>query len=82
MAFCSYLFRYYSPKELEGRGVKHVKIRTEGHVVPSEGVVQQFYRFFENLPKKDFVHIYEHIKMQTVRDGSKNLFTESVFFRT
>ena len=54
MAFCSYLFRYYSPKELEGRGVKHVKIRTEGHVVPSEGVVQQFYRF-ENLSKKDFL---------------------------
>ena len=35
--------------------------------------------FFENLPKKDFVHIYEHIKVQTVRDGSKNLFTESFF---
>ena len=40
------LLRYYSPKELEGRGVKHVKILTEGRVVPSEGVVHQFYRYF------------------------------------
>jgi len=37
-------YRYYSPKELESKGVKHVKILTEGKVVPSEGVVQQFYR--------------------------------------
>ena len=27
---------------------------------------------------KRTVHIYEHIKVQTIRDGSKNLFTESV----
>ena len=27
--------RYYSPKELADRGIEHVKIQTEGHVVPS-----------------------------------------------
>ena len=41
------LLRYYSPKELEDQGVKHVKILTEGRVVPSEGVVHQFYRAVE-----------------------------------
>ena len=44
-----YLLRYYSPKELESKGVKHVKILTEGKVVPSEGVVQQFYRWPVNI---------------------------------
>ena len=33
--------------------MKHVKILTEGRVVPSEGVVHQFYRYFgEPLPSK------------------------------
>ena len=36
--------RYYSPRELEDRGIRHVKIMTEGHVVPSARVVAQFYR--------------------------------------
>ena len=64
LTFCLLLLRYYSPKDLEGQGVKHVKILTEGRVVPSEGVVQQFYRYFlEMLPsKKQFQRQQEHDK--------------------
>ena len=52
------LLRYYSPKELESKGVKHVKILTEGKVVPSEGVVQQFYRWPVNILSKIGKHVF------------------------
>jgi len=35
--------RYYSPQDLKDRGIGHVKIMTEGHVVPNNNVVQQFF---------------------------------------
>ena len=36
--------------------MKHVKILTEGRVVPSEGVVHQFYRYFGKAPLKCQFH--------------------------
>ena len=41
--------RYYTPRELEVRGIRHAKIMTEGHVVPSSRVVEQFYRAVEEV---------------------------------
>ena len=57
-----YLLRYYSPKELESKGVKHVKILTEGKVVPSEGVVQQFYRWPVNILSQIGKHVFSQLK--------------------
>ena len=36
--------------------MKHVKILTEGRVVPSEGVVHQFYRYFGKASLKCQFH--------------------------
>ena len=34
-------YRYYQPRYLDENNVKHIKILTEGHVIPSKTVVRQ-----------------------------------------
>jgi hypothetical protein len=74
MNFCiKTFFRYYDAEELCDRGVEHKKIMTAGHMIPSHGVIADFFSTVDAFLARDDTSIIG--KLHTV-----HLYLPAVFF--